>query len=344
MKTGEVGTQNNSCTLTQSHTRHTGPRQQSAPPWLAVVCRHLPWHCRRRFKRRMEPNTRTIAGHRGVNTACASARYEPRRSLLLDLGREIEADVAELLDAVLDDERHVLGQRKHDGARERRSLGEEVEVAQGKVEGDRLLERDLHLLILLGVHAAARPDRHVAAAQLAYHRELDAVLADSNGDRVAEDRQVLADALELARRHLDDRLVVRIRNAKVLGVNVHQLELEVRNAVLRLVLEHEGHGVRLVVGLERDDIVIVAALEHLAHGGQVDTERDVAVAAVVVEAIGTQEQRNERHMARVHGLQRDASRRAVEVGLSDEVLHGLGDLLEHTALSHASLKHIESGK
>ena len=38
-----------------------------------------------------------------------------------------------------------------------------------------------------------------------------------------------------------------------------------------------------------------------------------------------------------HGLKRDAGGRAVEVGLSDKVLHRLGDLLEHSTLGKSGL-------
>jgi hypothetical protein len=44
------------------------------------------------------------------------------------------------------------------------------------------------------------------------------------------------------------------------------------------------------------------------------THADVAVAAVVLKAVGAQGQGNERHMARVHGLKREARGVAVEVG------------------------------
>mmetsp|Transcript_25393 Transcript_25393/g.51039 ORF Transcript_25393/g.51039 Transcript_25393/m.51039 type:complete len:239 (-) Transcript_25393:158-874(-) len=235
-------------------------------------------------------------------------RKEADLRLVLDLWRKVETDVSHLLDAVLDHQRHVLGERDEHRAREGRSLGEEVKVAQREVQGDGLLEVYLDLLLLFGVHAAVRPDGHVATAHLARNGEFDAVLAHRNGDRVTKDGEVLADALELIGWHLNAALVVGVGDAKVLGINVHQLELEVRDAVLGLVLKHEGHGVGLVIRLESDDVVVIAALEHLAHVCQVDAQRDVAVAAEMVEAVGTQQQRHERHVAGVHGLQRDARR------------------------------------
>jgi len=63
--------------------------------------------------------------------------------------------------------------------------------------------------------------------------------------------------------HLDRALVIRVGDTQVLRVNVHQLELKVRDPVGLLVLEHEGHRVRRLVRLERHNVVVVAALQHL---------------------------------------------------------------------------------
>ena len=55
--------------------------------------------------------------------------------------------------------------------------------------------------------------------------------------------EVAADALELGGGHLDLALVLGVRDAQVLGVDVHELELEVGDAVLVLRLEHESEVV-----------------------------------------------------------------------------------------------------
>ena len=50
--------------------------------------------------------------------------------------------------------------------------------------------------------------------------------------RVADHGHVAADALELGRRHPDDALVLGVGDAQVLAVNVHELELVGRDAVV----------------------------------------------------------------------------------------------------------------
>ena len=73
----------------------------------------------------------TGAGARGGE---APPRVGDALRLVLDLRGEVEADVAELLDLVLDDERDVLREVEDDAGGERRRLREEVEVAQREVE------------------------------------------------------------------------------------------------------------------------------------------------------------------------------------------------------------------
>ena len=57
--------------------------------------------------------------------------------------------------------------------------------------------------------------------------------------------------------------------------------------------------VSLIISLECDDVVVVAALEHLPHRREVDAQRDVPIATEVVEAVRAKQQSHERHVARV---------------------------------------------
>ena len=93
--------------------------------------------------------------------------------------------------------------------------------------------------------------------------------------------------------------------------------------------------------LHRDDVLVARALQHLGHVGQVDAHGQVAVAPEVVEAVGAQLHRDERDVRRVHRLQREPRRGAVKVGVRDQVLDRLQQLLEQDALGEAGLKHGE---
>ena len=68
------------------------------------------------------------------------------------------------------------------------------------------------------------------------------------------------------------------------------------------------------------------------------THADVAVAAVMLEAVCAQGQGHQADMARVHGLQAEAAVVAVEVGILDEVLDGLHHLQQEWGTA-ASIRH-----
>ena len=92
-----------------------------------------------------------------------------------------------------------------------------------------------------------------------------------------------------------------------------------------------------VLGLDSDDVIVVGALKNLGEARHVHANAHVAVASVVLEAVGLELHRHQRHVGRVHCLQGDACGRAVEVGLGHEVLDGLDELLEKRSLGNASL-------
>jgi hypothetical protein len=104
-------------------------------------------------------------------------------------------------------------------------------------------------------------------------------------------------------------------------------------------LEHEGDGVGPVVGLDGDDVVVSGAAEHLGHVVEVHAHGEVAVAAVVLEPLGAEEQRDERDVAGIHGLQREPRPGAVEVGVGDQLPDRLQDLLEEAPLHKPQLGH-----
>lgn len=77
--------------------------------------------------------------------------------------------------------------------------------------------------------------------------------------------------------------------------------------------EHESDSVAAVVGLDGDDVVITSTLKHLGHVVEVHAHGDVAVAAVVLEALGSEEESDEGDVAGVHGLEGEPGGGAVKV-------------------------------
>jgi len=121
------------------------------------------------------------------------------------------------------------------------------------------------------------------------------------------------------RGHLHCAPVLRVRNAEVVGVNIHELELKVRYPLRVLALEQESELLPLVLGLEGYHVVVVGALEDLAEVGGVEAEGDVAVAPVVVEAVAAESDDAEGDVGGVHRLDGHALGGAVDVGVGDEL-------------------------
>ena len=75
------------------------------------------------------------------------------------------------------------------------------------------------------------------------------------------------------------------------------------------------------------------------HVGEVHAHGHVAVAAVVLEAVRSEEEGHEGDVGGVHRLEREAVVGAVEVGIGDEILDGLEHLLQEGTLDETGLKH-----
>ena len=100
---------------------------------------------------------------------------------------------------------------------------------------------------------------------------------------------------------------------------------------------YQVSGCTHVLGLEGDDVVVVSTLQDLGQRGHVHADGHFTVASVMIEAFCLELHGHQRHMRGVHGLQGDARGGAVEVGLRDEVLDGLDELLEQGSLCNACL-------
>ena len=79
-------------------------------------------------------------------------------------------------------------------------------------------------------------------------------------------------------------------------------------------------------------MVMISSLP--AHG-------DVAVAAVVLEALKSEEERDEGNMVGVHGLEGEPYGGAVEVCIVHELLDGLQNLLQEGALHETEFQHLD---
>lgn len=263
---------------------------------------------------------------------CSSACISIRSRIIIDhgrratyLGRKIEPQIRASRNVVLDQKGHLIRQADLDRARQRARLAKVDEVLERERQAHGLAQLNLDILggfINIGVLA----ESNAAVADIALAAELDAVLGRLDVDALAHGHQVGRDALELGARHRDGRSVLGVGDAQVLLVNVHQLEVVLGDAVVFGALKDEVEHVGRVLGLERQDVLVLRGAEDLGQRSQVDAERNVAVAPEGREGLRLEHHGYERDVRVVHGLEGDSRVIAVEVAVLHEVLDGVDDL------------------
>ena len=133
-----------------------------------------------------------------------------------------------------------------------RGLVEHVEVAEGKLLGDRLLDlEDRGVLALLAVVLA---ELDGARADLALDRESHRIGSGGDLHGLAEREELLADLGVLAGVDGDHRLVLGLGDGQVLAVNSDQVQVELSLALVLRVLEDDLQVSGLLVGLQGDGV------------------------------------------------------------------------------------------
>lgn len=205
------------------------------------------------------------------------------------LGRKVEAQKTAPGQAVLHQQRHLVGEADLDLVGEHGGLAEVDEILEGESQVDGLGQLNVDVeLGLVDVGVAAQGDG--AIADVAQARELDPVFARLDGNcaplvsptqssnppeqerltRLGHGDQVTADAAELGCWHRNGGRVLGFGDAQVLLVNVHQLEVVLADAVVLAALEDQVQAVGRVLGLERQDILVLRRAQHLGQRRQVD--------------------------------------------------------------------------
>merc|ERR1719188_1315703 len=174
---------------------------------------------------------------------------------LVDLRGQVELQVPVLwlLDVVLHEERRVRAKAELHLARERGSFGEVDKVAQCKSGRDVLMDRERNLV--LGLLSLAGFEQDVADADVALDAKGDALLGGLHLHGLAELLEIPADLLELRGGHPRYYLVLLLWDLHVLTLDLHQLQLEVRDPVIVAALELEAHGVRFALSAKLQRVV-----------------------------------------------------------------------------------------
>lgn len=116
----------------------------------------------------------------------------------------------------------------------------------------------------------------------------------------------------------------------MLLINIHELEVVFRNAVILGRLEDEIQDIGGILSLEGQHVLILRRTQHLSKGREINTESDVSVAAIGGETLVLEHHGHQGDMAVIHGLEGDAAVIAVEIAILDEILDRIDNLGEKT--------------
>ena len=129
------------------------------------------------------------------------------------------------------------------------------------------------------------------------------VFVSADSQTIRQLLELLADFGELAGVEGDDGSVLGVWDAQVLNVEGDEVESELGGPSSLLVLELDHQSAWILVRLQGDGVVRIGQLHDFAEVGDVDAEDDVAVAAVLFEALHAQVEGDECDVTRVHCLQ-----------------------------------------
>jgi hypothetical protein len=221
--------------------------------------------------------------------------------LVVDLGSKIVANITEVLDGVLDEHGDIGGHGEDDSGAEGGGLGEEGEVSKREVEVHGLLHVDVHGIVLV-VGGGVVLQLDAALAQVTLATEADSLLVHTNLASITQDTEVTDNTLELGGGHLHVALVLRLGQAQVLRLDVHQLEAELGDAVLLRILEIHIQNIATILTLQGHHVVVATALQQLVQIGRVHTQSGVLITTVLIKSLGAKRKGTQRHMGGVHGL------------------------------------------
>lgn len=114
----------------------------------------------------------------------------------------------------------------------------------------------------------------------------------------------------------------------MLLINIHELQIIFAQSITLAAFKYEVQHIWRVLRLQGQNIFVLGCAQNLCERGEIDTERDVAIAAVGRETFGLQHHGDESDVRVVHGLEGDAGVIAVEIAVLDEVF----DRVDHLKL------------
>lgn len=144
--------------------------------------------------------------------------------------------------------------------------------------------------------------------------------------RLRQGHQINTDAPELRRRHANSSRILRIGNTQVLLIDIHELQVILAQPIVLAALKNQVEDIRSIFSLDGQDVFVLGSAQDFGKGGEVETESDVAIAAVGGERLGLEHHGDQGDVGVVHGLEGNAGVIAIEVAILDQVLDRIDDL------------------
>merc|ERR1719336_945181 len=279
--------------------------------------------------------TETIGLSAGTNR---SGTTHSKTCSLIDLGGQVELHETVLapLEVILHEQRGVRSKTQLYGTTEGSGLGEIHEVTQSECCCHGLVHRQGHPLFWPFGLPGLQHD--IATPCVALNAESDALLACFHLHRLAELFQVTADPLKFCRRQPRCDLVVLLRDLHVLAFDLHQLQIEVSDAVVTATLALEADRVSTTLPAELQGVSRPTHFQDLCEGINIHPQTRGPVALEVCEGRLAQQERDQCDMRTVHGLHLQALLAAVEIHVLAKVFHGVNDLFQEDCLLQVRLK------
>merc|ERR1719229_767525 len=275
--------------------------------------------------------TPTRGGH---SFACRShlAAYSTHFFSLVDFRCQVELHEAIFasLEVILHQQGGVRSKPELHGSTQGSSLREIHQVPQSECRGHRLVHSQCHSL--LSPFSFPWLQHDIATTCVALHTESNAFLAGLHLHRLAELLEVPANPLELCRRKLSDDLVLLFWNLHVLALYLHQLQIEVSDAVVASTLTLETHRVSTTLPAKLQGVSRPTHFQDLREGVHVHSQTRGPVALEVCEGRLAQQERDQCNMRAVHGLHLQTFLTAIEIHVLAKVFHSINDLLEEDCL------------
>merc|ERR1719254_308684 len=257
---------------------------------------------------------------------------------LVDLRGQVELHEAVLapLEVILHEQRGVRSKTQLYGTTERSGLCEIHEITQSECCCHGLVHRQGHPLFWPFSLPGLQHD--IATPGVALDAESDALLACFYLHRLAELLEIAADPLKLCRRQPRCDLVLLLRDLHVLAFDLHQLQIEVSDAVITSTLELEADHVSTTLPAELQGVRRPTHFQDLREGLHIHPQTRGPVALEVCEGGLAQQERDQCNMRTVHGLHLQAFLAAVEIHVLAKVFHGVNGLLQKDCLLQVRLK------